>query len=242
MINDENHCLIKFDIKDLYVNIPVSETLNIAKTKLLQTKDTQIAQQILTILKEALSQNYFTFQQRFYQPEQSIAMGFPISGIVAEIFLQHFEDINIKHLLDTKSLAFYTRYVDDILIIYDTTRISSHTINTYINNLHRNIKLNPTYELHRSIDFLDLTITRKHQQLEVDIYRKRTCTDTTINFLSNHPIEQKMSSFRFHITRMHSLPLDPDKKQKGWRTIQSISKNNNFPRRLLQKLNHQMQS
>jgi hypothetical protein len=40
-------------------------------------------------------------------------MGSPISGIIAEIFLQHFEDINIKHLLDTKNLPFYTRYVDD---------------------------------------------------------------------------------------------------------------------------------
>jgi hypothetical protein len=71
-------------------------------------------------------------------------MGSPISGIIAEIFLQHIEDINIKHLLDSKSLAFYTRYIDDVLIIYDTTRISSHTINTFINNIHRNIKLNPT--------------------------------------------------------------------------------------------------
>jgi len=87
----ENHSLITFDIKDLYVNIPVSETLNIIKAKLLQNNDTQIAQQILTLLKEVLSQNYFTFQQRIYQPEQGIAMGSPISGIIAEIFLQHFE-------------------------------------------------------------------------------------------------------------------------------------------------------
>jgi hypothetical protein len=41
---------------------------------------------------------------------------------------------------------------------------------------------------------------------------------------------------------MHSLPLDPDKKQKEWKTIQTIEKNNNFPWRLLHKLNHQIQS
>jgi hypothetical protein len=63
----------------------------------------------------------------------------------------------------------------------------------------------------------------------VDIYRKPTSTDTTINFLSNHPIDQKMAAFRFHITQIHSLPLDPDKKQKEWKKIQSIAKNNNFP-------------
>jgi hypothetical protein len=61
---------------------------------------------------------------------------------------------------------------------------------------------------------LDLTITCKHEQLEVDIFRKPTYRDTAINFLSNHPIEQKMAAFKFHITQMHSLPLDPDKKKK----------------------------
>jgi len=66
---------------------------------------------------------------------------------------------------------------------------------------------------YNSIAFLDLTITRRHTTLYVDIHRKPTTKDITINFLSNHPIEQKMAAFRFHITRMHSLPLNPDKKQ-----------------------------
>jgi len=61
--------------------------------------------------------------------------------------------------------------------------------------------------------FLDLTITCRHTKLEEDIYRKPTTTDTKIHLLSNHPIEQKMAAFRFHVTRMHSLPLNPDKKQ-----------------------------
>ena len=80
------------------------------------------------------------------------------------------------------------------------------------------------------------------KQPEVVIYGKPTCTDPTINFLSNHSIEQKMAAIRFHITQMHSLTLDPDKKQKEWKTIKSIAKNINFPQGLLQKLNHQIQS
>ena len=95
------------------------------------------------------------------------------------------------------------------------TKVSSHTINTYVNNIHSNIKLNPTYEQHGSIDFLDLIITRKHKQLEVDIYRKPTYTDTTMNFLSNHPIEQKTAAFRFHITRMHPFLLIQTRNKKN---------------------------
>jgi hypothetical protein len=39
---------------------------------------------------------------------------------------------------------------------------------------------------------------------------------------------------------MQSLPLDQSRKQKGWETIQSIARNNNFPQNLLQKLNRQI--
>jgi len=68
--------------------------------------------------------------------------------------------------------------------------------------------------------------------LGTDIYRKPTTTETTINFLSNHPIEHKMAALRFHISRMYSLPLDSEKKCE---TIKTITKNNNFPQNLLQK-------
>jgi hypothetical protein len=236
----ENHRMICFYIKDLYVNIPTDETLNVTKAKLLQNNNIQMTYQMLSLLKVILSQNYFMLQQKIYQPAQGISVGSTISRLIDEIFLQHYEDANIKQLLYMKSIALCVRYVDVILVIYDTTKINLYTINTYINKIHNNIKLNPTNEEHNSIAFLDLTIRRRHAIFEVDIHRKPTTTDTTINFLSNHPIEQKMVAFRFHITRMHSLPLNPDKRQTEWEIIQSMAKNNNFPQRLLLKLNQQI--
>jgi hypothetical protein len=79
----ENHRMITFDIKDLYVNIPIDKTINLLKTKLLGNNSTQITYQIIALLKVTLSQNYFIFQQKIYQPEQGIAMGSPISSLVA---------------------------------------------------------------------------------------------------------------------------------------------------------------
>jgi len=54
-------------------------------------------------------------------------MGSPISSLIAEILLQHYEDAN----LDMKSIALYVRYVDDILAIYDTKK-STCTPSTHI--------------------------------------------------------------------------------------------------------------
>ena len=55
---------------------------------------------MLSLLKVILSKNYFMFQQKIYQPAQGISMGSPISNLFTEIFLQHYEDANIKQLLD----------------------------------------------------------------------------------------------------------------------------------------------
>ena len=84
-------------------------------------------------------------------------------------FLQHFEDIHIKQFLDTKNILLYTQYVDDILIIYNTTRTHPHAINAHINQIYDNIKLNPTNGNNMCINVLDLTIIRRQTNLEIDI-------------------------------------------------------------------------
>ena len=126
----ENHKMISFDIKDLYVYTPLDENLNIIKSKLLKYNNIQITQKKLSLLKVVLSHNYFMFQQKIYQSAQGISMGSPISSLFAEIFLQHYEDANVKQLLDMKSIAPYVRYVDDILIIYDIKK-STYTPSTH---------------------------------------------------------------------------------------------------------------
>ena len=189
-------------------------------------------------------QNYFTFQNTIYQPEKVYPLDHQFPVQQPKYFLQHLEDIHIKQLLDTKSITFYTLYLRDILIVYDTTRAHPDLISTYeyIHQIHTDIKLNTTYKNNRCIRFFDLLIIRKTSNLEIDTYRKPTTTDTTINFLSNHPMEHKVAAFSHNITRMHSLPLIPKKKQKEWKLLQLIAQNNNFPQTLLQRLNLQIQN
>ena len=83
------------------------------------------------------------------------------------------------------------------------------------------MEFTPTHEEQNTINYLDLTIRRHHNKLNIDIYRKPTATDTTINFLSNHPIEQKKATFRSYINRMYSLPLNQVDKQKNGKPYKS---------------------
>ena len=117
-----------------------------------------------------LNQNYFSFLGQIYQPDKGVAMGSPISGTMAELFLQHLENAHVKHLIESNIIAFYSRYVDDILIVYDSTLTTPHNIQQYLNAIHNNIQLSPTHENNHSVSFLDLTITRKPSHLDISIY------------------------------------------------------------------------
>ena len=56
------------DIKDLYVNIPITETIDITTMQLLQHNDPETTAQICTLLGVILQQNYFIFQEKSTNP------------------------------------------------------------------------------------------------------------------------------------------------------------------------------
>jgi hypothetical protein len=99
--------MITYDIKDLYVNIPIEETISITEQQLLKNNNKCKTKQITAILHTILKQNYFEYQETIYHPCKGVAMGSPISGTIAEIFLQHIENKHIKQLLDSKIITFY---------------------------------------------------------------------------------------------------------------------------------------
>jgi hypothetical protein len=224
---------------NLCLNVPIRENLNLKKAQLIANNDKQTTHQIMTLLDMILRQNYLSFNDQMYQPDKGVAMGTPISGTMAQVFLQHLEKTIIKHLIDTKILPFYTRYVDDILLICDSTHTNADNILQYIGTIHHSIQFSPTLESNNKVHFLDLSITRKPTCLELSIYLKPTTTDTTINFLSNHPLEHKLAAYWFLISRMLTLPIN--REHEEWQHILHIAHSNNIPPYLLTRLKLRIQ-
>ena len=50
------------------INISIEETITIIKPMLLKNNETHKMQQIITLMILVLSQKYFTFQNKIYQP------------------------------------------------------------------------------------------------------------------------------------------------------------------------------
>ena len=115
---------------------------------------------MITLLEVTFQQNYFSLCNNIYQPVKGVSMGSPISNTVAEIFLQDLEDTHLKQILDAQNITFYARYVEDILLIYNTKHTTPEIVHSDINKVHPSLQFTPTFEHNNSISFLCLLIIR----------------------------------------------------------------------------------
>ena len=183
------------DIKDLYTNLPTQGIIRAIKFRLHRSiNSNEENNQTISLLKIIMEQNYFQYNDQYFKPLKGVAMGSPLSGTLAELYLQRIEKEYIKQWIDSGEIYCYKRYVDDIIILYNNNRTQEEQILQGINHIDKNLSFKLTTEHKNSINFLDMTIYRKEKKLEIGIYRKETSTDTTIHYTSNHPLEQKNGS------------------------------------------------
>ena len=226
----EYHKMITLDIKDLYVNLPKlgiiqSTTIWLDRNKICTDEKVQILQ----LLNVIMEQNSFQYNNQYYKPEKGIAMGSPISGTLTEIYLQLIEGRYIKHWIVNQDTVYYKRYVDDILIIIDTSRINENTVRDNMNNIDENLEFKITLETNNSINYLDMTIIRSTKGMEINIYRKPTSTDIKIHHNSNHPQDHKDAAYRYYIHRMMTLPNTDGARTQEKKYILNTAKHNGFP-------------
>jgi hypothetical protein len=149
------------------------------------------------------NQNYFQYEGKYYKPTTDVAMGSPLSSILAEIFLHDLKQNRLKQLLEDKKIVYYNRYVDDIFIIYDQRKITPQTILEDFNIQHEDLNFTINNETNDQITYLDLNLTNKPGQIKMEIYRKPTATDVMINNSSCHPQEHKLASNKSSDTQAH---------------------------------------
>jgi hypothetical protein len=134
-------------------------------------------------------------------------MGTPTSGLIAEFFLQNLENIHLAHLSDKHKIAGYFCYIDDILLIYDSSHTDIHNFNT----IHPNLKFTAETETDNKLRYLDITIHRTPAGWKTSVYTKPTFMDMIIPYSSNHPAQYKYTAIRFLYNRLNIYNLHEDK-------------------------------
>ena len=160
--------------------------LDIIKQRLANDQDlhkrtTMSVNQIIKLLEFCLNSTSIVYQGQFYQQIEGAAMGSPLSPIVANIYMEKFEEEVLATAPHPPSL--WRRYVDDTFVIQEEEH--SNEFFQHINSLEEKIKF--TAESTRAdgfMPFLDTLVTpRRDGSLETRIYRKPTHLRSTYTFL-----------------------------------------------------------
>jgi hypothetical protein len=86
------------------------------------------------------------------------------------------------------------------------------------------------------VEYLDLSIHRNNNNLQIEIYRKPTQTDTT----SNRPLEHKLEAYHFYINRQLTILITGQAWQQEWNIICPIARSNGFPLQIIHNLKNKL--
>jgi hypothetical protein len=166
--NNNNTRICSFDIENMYTDIPredvINKTNNILKNNI--EIEARTRKEIIYIMRTIMRLSYFQFDLQYYEQTEGLAMGAPISVIIAEIFIQYLEHKYIDPIFRTREIIAYYRYIDDILIIYDQHKTNIGQTLEEFNNIQPSIKFTSEKEQEK-INYLDITIHIKKQKIRI---------------------------------------------------------------------------
>ena len=107
--------MASFDIKSLFINIPLTETLkhcvqNLHRNQIHVGNLTKTS--FYNLLKITMLESFFIFDVKFYEQFDGVAMGSPLGPTLA-VFMCHFENIWLENCPAHFKPIAYRRFVDD---------------------------------------------------------------------------------------------------------------------------------
>lgn len=236
VVNHEDRFL-SLDVVSMYTCVPVKDTLvQIEKLLLQGGANTLEVNETIVLLRLVLNQNYFQFNNNFYIQEEGLGMGNPLSGILADIYLNFKENEIINEIMKVDQSLIWLRYVDDIWAKYNSSTTNSQFIVDKCNELSQALKFTKEDEVNGRLNYLDIAMVREKDKIITGVFRKPTTTSHTLNRLSNHPEQHLQAAYRCYINRAIGLSSNNTNKNKELRIINQLALENGFDHKWINKI------
>ena len=192
--------LVSFDVSAFFTSIPVPVTLQVTNSKIsICTNFTDICkiptEIFMKILEFSTTNCNFCFIKKFHKQLQHTAMGSTVCPVIANIYLEHFEFLDIP--TSPMLIKWWLRYVDNVCNA--TRKEQVNRLQEHLDSIDPHIKF--TIELPGTDGLTKPT----SNSIESTVYRKPTHTDRYLGYSSNHPISAKLSVIHSLIYRAKQL-------------------------------------
>ena len=236
-----NFYMASFDVKSLFTNIPLIETVQICVD---QAKNLNLIPNDLTplefetLLSLATKESVFIFNNQLYKQVDGVAMGSPLGPTLANAFLCYHETKWLDECpLEFKPLV-YNRYVDDCFLVFQEKGHVDKFLN-YLNSRHNHISFTVEHEVDNSLPFLDVRVTRSRDGFSTDVFRKDTYTGLGLNFNSFVPSSFKFNSIQTLLVRAFNICSSWISFDQEINRLKLYFTNNGYPLHLFEtKLKH----
>jgi retron-type reverse transcriptase len=95
--------MVSFDVMSLFTIVPIVDSLELLSH--------HFEDDVLPFFKHALTSTYFCFDGQFYEQTDGVAMGSPLSPVIANFFVEYYEKKEVEQATHKPVCCF--RYVDD---------------------------------------------------------------------------------------------------------------------------------
>ena len=234
--------MVSLDIESLFTNVPVAETLDIIINQLFPATDSIYHEftksDFFSLLKLAVDDSYFSFDNQLYKQVEGMAMGSPLGPIFANIFLSYHERSWLQACPIQPLL--YRRYVDDTLWLLPPNS-DLNQLMSFMNSRHPNMHFTHELESNNSINFIGLTITHSPEtptshRYSTGIYRKPTFTGLFTNFHSFTCLSYRLSVIRSLTYRALRLCSNVHIFTNTLLAIKNFLMKNSYPSYLINKI------
>ena len=185
-----NKKLASLDVTSLFTRVPTLKVIHLLRAKISSANlDLPLPHNDFVDLVELCVQfNFFKFQDHFFHQRFGMAMGSPLSAVLANLFMEFLEAGPFADIVPVNVV--WLRYVDDILLIAPR-RLDIPRLQAALNEVEPSIQFTLEEEINESIPFLDTLIMKHGNLLKFKVYRKPTNKDDLTHFLSHHDLRIK---------------------------------------------------
>nr|XP_053627747.1 uncharacterized protein LOC128685277 [Cherax quadricarinatus] len=200
--------MLSLDVESLFTNVPLDDVLDFLREKahegfLHLPIPTDV---FLDLIRLCVDSNSFSFQGKYYSQTFGVAMGSPLSPVLANLYMENFKTVLLPTLDVQPSL--WLRYVDDIFALWPHDSSLFQPFLEALNDLAPSIKFKAEWESNSLLPFLDFHVHRSDTGFSFSVYRKPMHSGMYIHYYSYHasPVKKSVLISLF----LHSLLIcDP---------------------------------